>query len=42
MLEQEKSIQANKEKQLRTVEEVVNERKARVDVEVEAFRELEM
>lgn len=40
--EQEKSIQANKEKQLLAVEEMVNERKARVDVEVDAFREVEM
>ena len=40
--EQEQAIQTDKEKQLRTVEEVVNERKARVDIEVDAFREIEM
>jgi hypothetical protein len=40
--EQEQLIQTSKEKQLLVVEEVVNERKARVDVEVDAFREVEM
>lgn len=40
--QQEQLIQADKEKQLLAVEEVVNERKARVDVEVDAFREIEM
>jgi hypothetical protein len=40
--QQEQSIQTNKEKQLLAVEEVVNERKARIDVEVDAFREAEM
>ena len=42
LAEQERAILADKEKQLRSVEEVVTERKARVTADVDAFRELEM
>ena len=40
--ELEKLLTADKEKQLRAVEEVVNERRGRVDVEVDAYRTSEM
>ena len=39
--EQEQAIQTNKEKQLRAVEEIVNERKARVNAEIDAYKEIE-
>jgi hypothetical protein len=42
LLEQEKSIQENKEKQLNAVEGVVSERKARIDSDVNAYREMEI
>ena len=42
ILEQEKAIQVNKEKQLCAVEEVVSERKARVDTDINAYRDVEM
>ena len=42
LAEQERTILADKEKQLRSVEEVVTERKARVTADVNAFREVEM
>ena len=39
--EQETILQTDKERQLRAVEEVVAERKARVDIDVAAYREIE-
>ena len=39
--EQEQSIQINKDKQLRAIEEIVSERKARIDAEINAYKEIE-
>jgi hypothetical protein len=42
LVQQDTALQIDKEKQLRTIDELINERRGRVDVEVDTYRTCEM